>query len=139
LIPLLENPNMFGRFVRKLLRSNKAPAKARPRSWPWFVPSFDRLEWGLSRVYAGALHTFQKLVELSRPARRKKLTSSRLGFEPLECRLVPAAAWTGLLDYHPNSTALITGTGFAAGEAVQLQVLHTDGTPSPGHAPWFVV
>ena len=51
----------------------------------------------------------------------------------------PAAAWTDLLDYHPNSTALINGTGFAVGETVQLQVLHTDGTPSPGDAPWFVV
>src|SRR5436190_12142527 len=100
LIPLPENPTMFGRFVRKLLRSNKAPAKARPRSWPQFVPSFDRLEWGLSRVYAGALRTFQKLLELSRPARRNKQTARRLGLEPLECRLVPAAAWTDLLDYH---------------------------------------
>src|SRR4051812_27104440 len=59
--------------------------------------------------------------------------------EGLECRIAPAAAWTNLLDYHPNSTADISGTGFAVGETVQLQVLHTDATPSPGDAPWFVV
>ena len=46
---------------------------------------------------------------------------------------MPAAVWTGLPDYHPCSTALITGSGFAVGETVQLQVLHTDGArPEPG-------
>src|SRR5205085_12026630 len=49
------------------------------------------------------------------------------------------AEWTGMLDYPPNSAALNAGTGFAVGETVQLQVVHTDGTPSPGDAPWFVV
>src|SRR5262249_2051363 len=130
---------MFGRFLRKVFRSKNAPVKARSRSWPRFVPSFDWLEGGVSRFCAEALHTFQKLIRPSRPAPGKKQTAPRLGFEQLEYRVVPAAAWTDLLDYHPNSTALITGTGFKVGETVQLQVLHADGTPSPGDAPWFVV
>ena len=45
--------------------------------------------------------------------------------------LPPPAVWTDKLDYHPNSTAIITGSGFAAGETVALQVLHTDATPRP--------
>jgi len=53
---------------------------------------------------------------------------------------------TDKLDYLPESTALIDGTGFQAGETVQLQVLHTDGLPNtdsagnplPGYAPWEV-
>ena len=35
---------MFRRFLRKLARLTKAPVQPRARSWPRFVPSFDRLE-----------------------------------------------------------------------------------------------
>jgi len=34
------------------------------------------------------------------------------------------------LDYSPGTTAIITGSGFAPGETVVLQVLHADGTAS---------
>src|SRR5262245_30569299 len=64
-----------------------------------------------------------------------------LPVERLEDRLVPSAAvWTDKLDYHPDETAIITGSQFGVGETVQLQVLHTDGTPNtgPAHAPWLV-
>src|SRR5258707_13288188 len=48
---------------------------------------------------------------------------------------------TDQLDYGLGSTAFITGNGFTAGETVQVQVLHTDGTPNnaPDHDPWLVV
>src|SRR2546425_1149983 len=44
-------------------------------------------------------------------------------------------------DYLPGTTAKISGVGFQAGETVQLQVLHADGTPATGkdHEPWDVV
>src|SRR4051794_9950393 len=100
---------MFGRFLRTLLTSKKSPAHTRSRSWPWFVPSFEPLECSLSRVCADALRKFQRLIRPSRPAGRKKHASRRLGSEQLEGRVVPAATWTGLLDYHPSSTALISG------------------------------
>ena len=43
-------------------------------------------------------------------------------------------------DYAPGETALISGSGFASGESVLLQVLHADGTPDSGsdHLPWAV-
>jgi hypothetical protein len=60
-------------------------------------------------------------------------------FEQLEIRLVPSATvWTDKLDYHPDSTAVINASGFAIGETVRLQVLHTDGKASPGDTPWCV-
>ena len=44
-------------------------------------------------------------------------------------------------DYSPGATAIITGSGFAPGETVVLQVLHADGTPPTGadHDPWNVI
>ena len=47
---------------------------------------------------------------------------------------------TDKADYAPGETAAITGSGFQVGETVQLQVLHTDGTPNTGagHDPWSV-
>ncbi|HEU4791233.1 MAG TPA: MBG domain-containing protein, partial [Flavobacterium sp.] len=45
-------------------------------------------------------------------------------------------------DYAPGSTAIINGSGFQAGEVVELHVEHADGDPlgtDPGfHEPWFV-
>ena len=40
-----------------------------------------------------------------------------------------ATVQTDLLDYPPGATAIITGTGWTAGETVNLQVLHVDGNP----------
>ena len=55
-------------------------------------------------------------------------------------RLLSATVATDLADYLPGATALISGSGFAIGETIQLQVLHIDGTPNTGggHEPWFV-
>ncbi|ELS01824.1 hypothetical protein Xen7305DRAFT_00015300 [Xenococcus sp. PCC 7305] len=43
-------------------------------------------------------------------------------------------------DYSPGETAFIVGSGFALGETVQLQVLHTDGRDNtrPEHQPWQI-
>src|SRR6266446_612709 len=41
---LLDLHSMFARILRRLMRSKKAPVRARSRSWPRFIPSFDRLE-----------------------------------------------------------------------------------------------
>src|SRR5258706_13388156 len=50
---------------------------------------------------------------------------------------------TDQADYAPGSTAIITGTGFQAGETVTLQVLHyptcCDDATDPSHLPWTVV
>src|SRR5712691_3070856 len=52
----------------------------------------------------------------------------------------PATVRTDKSDYFPGDTAFITGSGFAAGETVWLQVVHTDGTAEGGvgHDPWPV-
>src|SRR6516225_8021311 len=43
-------------------------------------------------------------------------------------------------DYPPGSTATITGSGFQAGETVQLQVVNltNPGDTGPEHDPWTV-
>src|SRR5947207_2622357 len=43
-------------------------------------------------------------------------------------------------DYFLGSTAIITGSGFAAGESVQVQVLHADDRvdTNADHEPWLV-
>src|SRR5439155_1833845 len=71
----------------------------------------------------------------------KKRSHQRLGIEHLEARmLLSASVWTDKLDYPPGSTAVINGSGFQAGEVVQLQVLRTDGVPdyAEGNQPWQV-
>src|SRR5260221_12752341 len=49
---------------------------------------------------------------------------------------------TDQLDYPPGSTAFISGSGFQAGEAVTLRVIHVgdslDNATSTAHAPWTV-
>ena len=47
---------------------------------------------------------------------------------------------TDQTDYAPGSTALISGNGFQPGDAITLQVTHTDGNPdvSPANDPWTV-
>ncbi|MDI6051256.1 hypothetical protein QLS31_15620, partial [Flavobacterium sp. XS2P24] len=53
-----------------------------------------------------------------------------------------ATVSTDLLDYPPGATAIITGSGFLAGEYVELHVHHADGDPlgtdPQHHLPWFV-
>ena len=59
----------------------------------------------------------------------------------LEHRRMMAVVATDHFDYAPGSTAHIFASDFHAGEAVQFQVLHNDGTPNTGngHTPWTVV
>src|SRR6266496_3696574 len=65
---------------------------------------------------------------------------------PLLCAsaLAQSAAWvtTDASDYPPGSTVYITGAGFAPGETVTCQVLHSptgsDDLTSPAHQPWTV-
>ena len=54
--------------------------------------------------------------------------------------LLAATVTTDQLDYAPGSTAIITGTGFQAGETVVLQVLRIDinENSGPEHNPWQV-
>jgi hypothetical protein len=51
-----------------------------------------------------------------------------------------AEVTTDQADYSPGVAAIITGSGFASGETVVLQVLHADGTAPTGadHDPWSV-
>jgi len=55
-------------------------------------------------------------------------------------RPAPCGVRTAQGDYPPGATAPINGWGFEAGETVELQVLHNDGTPNTGmgHTPWPV-
>ena len=50
---------------------------------------------------------------------------------------------TDKLDYPPGSTAIITGTGFQAGETITLLVEHVGGEPvgtdPQYHQPWTIV
>jgi hypothetical protein len=43
-------------------------------------------------------------------------------------------------DYAPGEPAVLTGSGFNAGEMVEVQVVHVDGTPEGGesHGSWYV-
>jgi len=65
----------------------------------------------------------------------------RRGPPPVPVLPTGTSVSTDQLDYAPGTTAHIRGRGFQAGETVQLQVLHADGTPDEGadHAPWSVV
>src|SRR5262245_3742104 len=77
----------------------------------------------------------------SRVGRSLKAKQRRCFFESLEDRSLLASVATDKLDYLPGDTALIQATGYQVGEAVQFQVLHTDGTPNTGngHTPWSVI
>jgi uncharacterized repeat protein (TIGR01451 family) len=61
--------------------------------------------------------------------------------EELERRNLLAVVATDLPDYAPGSTAQIFASSFQLGEAVQFQVLHSDGMPNTGdgHLPWTVI
>src|SRR5262245_30192713 len=81
----------------------------------------------------------------NKKAARKAKTPRRgrpLSVEWMEDRVVPATVGTDLPDYEFGSTALITGSGFAANEPVTLQVLHATGTAGsnddPQNQPWQV-
>lgn len=74
-------------------------------------------------------------------ARTRRSAPGALHCESLESRLL-LSAWvaTDQVDYSPGETAIITGSGFAPGETVQLQVAHTDGSHATdsAHQSWFV-
>src|SRR4051812_48996836 len=78
-----------------------------------------------------------KSLKTPRPAPRFR----RSHVEMLEHRRMMAVVATDHFDYAPGETAHIFASDFQAGEAVQFQVLHNDGTPNTGngHAPWTVV
>src|SRR5262245_48017457 len=81
-----------------------------------------------------------------RSARHQSLSGGRkrrvpLSIEKLEDRTLPSASLvTDKLDYVPNETALITGSGFQQGETIDLRVVRTDGLPDypQGNQPWQV-
>jgi Ca2+-binding RTX toxin-like protein len=90
------------------------------------------------RRRAGNCRSPQRLRGPFRPFLDVELLEQRT--TPTTTATVPAV-WTDKMDYPPGSTATITGAGFQVGEAVQLRVVHTDGTPNTGegHDPWIVV
>ena len=77
--------------------------------------------------------------------RQRRARARRLQLEGLEPRQLLAgdqlaAVTTDKPDYAPGETVRIAGSGFALGQAVELQVLHLDGgaNDGSGHAPWYV-
>ena len=91
----------------------------------------------LSGTYSSARNHRSRLSPggKRRPARR------RIVLETLEDRTL-LSVWvaTDQTDYPPGSTALISGGGYQPGDAITLQVVHTDGNPdvSPANDPWTV-
>ena len=91
-----------------------------------------------------------KLLSFGRSVRRQHVTrggtragqslkARRLRLDPLEERtLLSATVWTDHADYAPGSTAVLKAAGFLPGEAIQLQVTHTDGALALGNNPMVV-
>jgi sarcosine oxidase gamma subunit len=78
----------------------------------------------------------------SSPSRLSSWNRYRLRIDLLEDRVLPSATlMSDHLDYAPGSTATLTGSGFAAGEMVDLQVVRTDGGSGAAgdFTPWHVV
>src|SRR5437016_5325484 len=87
----------------------------------------------------------RKRDSMTRAARRRSFIGRRQyrSLEWLEGRfLLTASVWTDQADYAFDSTALIGGSGFAAGEPVNLQVVNANGTSGsngyPQNQPWQV-
>src|SRR5262249_717067 len=55
-------------------------------------------------------------------------------------RLLAAQVWTDKLDYAPGETAIISGSGYAPGETIHLEIVRTDGLPegTPDN-PWDII
>ena len=73
--------------------------------------------------------------------RKRRPARQRIVLESLEDRtLLSVFVATDQTDYAPGSTALISGGGYQPGDAITLQVVHTDGNPdvSPANDPWTV-
>src|ERR1043165_2835327 len=65
--------------------------------------------------------------------------SSRLDIESLELRDCPSTVWTDKPDYHPNSTALFSGSCLQPGETSKLQVITLSGPDgSASHEPFYL-
>src|SRR2546426_12232620 len=77
----------------------------------------------------------------SRHARKAPSRAAGRAFETLELRqLLTALVTTDKQDYAPGETVQIAARDYQAGEAIELQVLRTDGIADgpPGNVPWFV-
>ena len=75
------------------------------------------------------------------PGRKRRPARRRIVLEALEDRtLLSVLVATDQTDYAPGSTAIISGGGYQPGDAITLQVVHTDGNPdvSPANDPWTV-
>src|SRR5262245_37613001 len=81
----------------------------------------------------------ERLAKFFRRSRRLRSSESlladrrrsffKLHGEVLEDRrLLAADVWTDKLDYAPGETAIISGSGFAVGETIHLEVTRVDGT-----------
>jgi hypothetical protein len=78
----------------------------------------------------------------SRPSRPPLWNRYRLRIDLLEDRVLPSATLiTDQTDYAPKSTAIFRGSGFIAGETVDLQVSRIDGgaAASTDFIPWHVL
>src|SRR5262245_55921627 len=78
---------------------------------------------------------------LERPAARPRTNAKvRLLIEVLERRELPSATIvTDKLDYPPGDIATLQGSGFQAGETVQVQVVQLSGLcPGEIYTPWLV-
>ena len=88
-----------------------------------------------ARALMTALEPASRVPLLRKLTGRVRLAQSATGTAAAE-----PSVRTDKFDYAPGDTAIIAGSGFAAGETVFLQVKHTDGTAEggAGHEPWPV-
>ncbi|MCY2987061.1 MAG: hypothetical protein NTY19_04235, partial [Planctomycetota bacterium] len=94
-------------------------------------------------IVAGTLSFFSAALS---GHRQRGPRARRLRLEWLEPRQLLAgdplaSVTTDQPDYAPGETARIVGSGFAIGQAVELQVLHSPAVApgGAGHAPWYIV
>jgi len=131
---------------QRVMAMSRRRHEERLNRWRQAFPHWLPLPWSTAgRLAALMVEWFTTMFgtqHQAHVAQRRRITGKRFSFfEPLEQRqLLAANIWTDQPDYAPGSTAHIGGSGFAVGESVQLQVLHTDDTPNTGggHDPWIV-
>jgi hypothetical protein len=95
----------------------------------------------------GLMSASLEAVEITAPATAVAVDDQQLPAPGITPAAAPKAAAeaaatirTDKFDYQPGETALITGTGFAPGENVTLQVAHANGlVDGDGHAPFTVL
>src|SRR5262245_2026000 len=83
--------------------------------------------------------SFRRFFRTHKQPIQKLTKAARLRLEQLEDRIVPSTLLTAdKANIAPGEMATFTGSGFTAGETVQIQVFYGDGTPAGATSSWSV-